>query len=699
MQSQHPIARASHRAPLWSSCILYPRKPGASFHIRLIGLAMLACACAGPANAALSVPSLQGAVLRQSVRAQSSQTQATQGIAPASVQLQVVAGIEVHELVLEPNLTLIPWSRLQLEGTTTYEGALANRPGSWVRLTRIGANWVGMWFDGTRYFGLDRAGALSAANTLAASMPNDAPVVFRIEDAQLNGTSFANDIALTGTAAMDPIMAAAVAAAVLPNKRVTVALIADAELVTQDGVNTQSNMLARLNIVDGIFATQVGVRVQSASTTLLSAVDQTFTGTTPATLLDQLKAYRVATTLQQAAGISHLMTGRNLDGQTVGIAFLTSVCDRQFSDSLSEARNSVNFDALIAAHEMGHVFGAPHDGDSAAACGAAPAGMLMAPQLNGSSTFSTCSLEQIAPVVARAQCLATVDASDAALHAALIANLALGQPTTISVSVQSEGNATANNVVFTADLPAGIAIAGVNVVGGTCTITGQQARCDLGALAPGAMRDVQLSLTSSVSANRTAVLRLTADNDSLFGNNRSDVQLVTSPGSDISVTATAGAQTLLVGDNTTATITVRNLGDTDATDVQLNIAVPAGLTLTDVTATGISCSLNVAAVACTPSALAANASATVVLALRAASPGTATTTASAQSSRVDPNPADNQAQLVLAVNSPPAPPPPVAANSGGGGELGVELLLLLAMFRRKNTAADRLRKTRSVSIR
>jgi uncharacterized repeat protein (TIGR01451 family) len=675
---------------------LYPRKPGASFHIRLIGLALLAGACATPARAALSVPSVQAAVLRQSVHAQAAASQPVRGIAPAFVQLQVVAGIEVHELLLEPNLVLTPWSQVQLAGTTAYEGTLANRPGSWVRLTRIGANWVGMWFDGTRYFGLDRAGALTSANALAATMAKDAPVMFRIEDAQLNGASFANDIALTGTvAAGDPVMAAAV----LPNKRVTVALIADAELVTQDGVNTQANMLARLNIVDGIFATQVGVRVQSASTTLLSAVDQTFTGTTPATLLDQLRDYRVATTLQQGAGISHLMTGRNLDGQTVGIAFLDSVCDRRFSDSLSEARNSVNFDALIAAHEMGHVFGAPHDGDNSAACAAAPAGLLMAPQLNGSSTFSACSLEQIAMVVARAQCLATVDASDAALHAALIANLALNQPTTISVSVQSEGNATANNVVFTADLPTGIAISGVTVAGGTCTITGQQARCDLGALAPGATRDVQLTLTSNVSVNRTAVLRLTADNEILVANNRSDVQLVTSPGSDIAVTSAASPMTLLVGDNTTATLTVQNLGVASATDVQLNIALPAGLTLTAVTATGISCSLNVAAAACTPSALDANVSATVVLTLHADAAGTGNVVASAQASRVDPNPANNQAQLVLSVTTPPAPPPPVAAKSGGGGELGVELLLLLALFRRKNNAADRSRTTRSASTR
>ena len=78
-------------------------------------------------------------------------------------------------------------------------------------------------------------------------------------------------------------------------------------------------------------------------------------------------------------GVTHLFTDRNLDGSTIGIAYLDSLCDVHNAVGLTESRNAW-LDSLVSAHEMGHNFGADHDGDSQGTCPNAPSsGFLMAP--------------------------------------------------------------------------------------------------------------------------------------------------------------------------------------------------------------------------------------------------------------------------------------------------------------------------------
>jgi hypothetical protein len=90
------------------------------------------------------------------------------------------------------------------------------------------------------------------------------------------------------------------------------------------------------------------------------------------------------------------------------MAYLTTLCSRRYSASLSQATTAVSFAALIAAHEIAHVMGAPHDGEPASACAATPADYLMASRVNGSQEFSACSLAQMAPQVESASCLVPI---------------------------------------------------------------------------------------------------------------------------------------------------------------------------------------------------------------------------------------------------------------------------------------------------
>src|SRR4029077_9346693 len=69
-----------------------------------------------------------------------------------------------------------------------------------------------------------------------------------------------------------------------------------------------------------------------------------------------------------------------------------------------EGSHSTMMSALIAAHELGHNFNAPHDGE-AGACSSTPQTFLMAPTINMSSQFSSCSLQQMQARIQTAQCL------------------------------------------------------------------------------------------------------------------------------------------------------------------------------------------------------------------------------------------------------------------------------------------------------
>lgn len=594
-------------------------------------------------------------------------------------------------------------------GAEAMQGTASGFSGSWVRLTKVGDRWVGLIFDGVEYFALDSAGAVRDFNDTARRLPGNVPVMFRLRDTVVLDASFAGDLVVAG----EPLEAALATvnaelppptlAATLPTKRLDVAVVIDADQAARDGTEAEAQALARMNVVDGIFANQVGVTLKVASTTTLAANTPPFDATTvPKTLLEQLRDYRVATSLQQAAGLSHLFTGRNLDGDTVGIAYIKSVCNSTFAASLSEGRQTAYVEGLIAAHEIGHVFGAPHDGDTEGACAAAPTTFLMAPQVNGNSTFSECSLQQIAPVVTAASCLAPSDAPDASLGAALQQRIAVGQASTVRITVQSNGNATVAGVHFTALLPAGVDAVGAGATGGgTCAIVTGRVDCSLGDIPAGQSRDIEMSLLAKAAGNSQAALSLTSLNDSLRDNDTSTLRLQAMAGADLGVSIVFDPTSVQRGASTSARVVVRNNGLSSASDLALTVTPDAGLTPTTATVNGgLSCSLAGTSVTCAPSSLAAGATAELLLGLQAgAVTGQQRVVLQVSSATlVDPQPGNNNATGVVTVTAPPPPPDPqpapTPANSGGGGGGAFDEAMLAALSALTIVAAVRRRLQR-----
>jgi uncharacterized repeat protein (TIGR01451 family) len=636
---------------------------------------LLAILATQPVSASVQLRQARSAVVQ--VLAQTSRAGAVQ----LQVQVQTSEGTQV--LQLRPNRTLgVLATRLQGKATA-YRGEIIGLVGSWVAVTRIGQRWTGIWFDGAHYFGIDNARSLANISSEAARGAPDRHLTFRLADLATDA-SFEGDTRVPNAEVMaqridgelsQPMRAEAIvmAAAVLPTKRLSVALIADAELAAVDGGQTQANLLARLNIVDGIFASQVGVHLQSSSVTVMTAGTQPFNTTVPEDLLTQLSNYRSGSSQQRAAGLSHLFTGRNLDGRTVGIAYISGLCSSTFSSSLSEAGNrSTQFSALIAAHEIGHVFGAPHDGppqngEAPSACKDEPTTFLMAPQLNGSSTFSSCSLDQIAPVVAQASCLAPYDAADGTIDAPAEAPVALGVPTDVSVTVQSVGTATLTGASLRIAAPSSVMLQSASGEMASCNIAGQIANCALGDLAPGTTRAVTFRVLAQTAGTPNVQLRVIATNDGLATNNTHDLRLRIALGADLALSGTLDRSTVQVGENISAVLTLQNRGPADATDARITVTLPAGLTLLSQSGEGVACAPVTAGVTCGPQLLISGGTMSATLTLRAGATGNLAISSQASASAPELLATDNQLQQTVTVN---AVPPPAGNGTTGGGSSG-----------------------------
>src|SRR4030095_16768954 len=191
-------------------------------------------------------------------------------------------------------------------------------------------------------------------------------------------------------------------------------MIGDFEFTSRFGSGAVSTMVDRMNVVDGIFSSQVGVTTIPTDFITFPSNNDPFTSSEPSTLLNQVADYRNTTPVVRSRGLAHLLTGRQLNGNIIGIAFLGSLCAAREGAGLSEMSSFID-SPLVIAHELGHNFGAPHDAETGSPCASTPPSFLMAPNLNFSSTFSTCSLQQMQPRVNAASCIVAARNRDLAV--------------------------------------------------------------------------------------------------------------------------------------------------------------------------------------------------------------------------------------------------------------------------------------------
>ena len=324
------------------------------------------------------------------------------------------------ELALEPNEDIVRAVPADRDDIQPLRGTIEGQPGSWVRLTRSRGAWRGVLSDGGELYAIEPAAEVARVAVQPLAAPSGStPVMYRFADALMPpgaascGTlpdesgSSTSDKASARSAYEALTSELITQSAQAPTRRLLVSVVADHQFTDAIGDDPEGAIIARMDIVDGIFSAQVGVKIALAPLTVFRRAPDPFTATSvPVDLLAEVSRYR-GRSAPLDTGVTHLMTGRSLNGTIVGIAYVGSVCNGDTAVSLSEGTLSTTESALIAAHELAHNFNAPHDGQPGA-CATTPQTFLMAPRINFSNQFSECSLRQIATTAAVAQCLTDI---------------------------------------------------------------------------------------------------------------------------------------------------------------------------------------------------------------------------------------------------------------------------------------------------
>ena len=466
---------------------------------------------------------------------------------------------------LQPNeavLRAVPAGRADIE---PLRGQIEGQAKSWVRMTHTRSGWRGMISDGEELYAIEPAADVASAVVQPlADTSATASVMYRLKDALLpDGPAFCQILNVDGSpyvgvdSTSDPqnrvtakmlVNSIVTDAASFPNGpdlQLTVGVVADYEFYQKFSADPEGAIISRWDIVDGIWSSQVGIKMSLAPLTVLTTAKEPFTKTAPTDLLAQVRQYRGSHSAQLETGVTHLMTGRDLDGNIVGISYMGSVCNGDSADSLSEGAHSALESALIAAHELGHNFNAPHDGETGA-CSATPQTFLMAPQINYSDQFSSCSLGQINARIKTAMCLAPYEAPDVEvdLPAKLVGAVA-NSTFTISFVAHAIGDDTSNDVTANASLPSNVSLQSATVAGGTCTNDAGTVSCTLGNMLPQETRQIDLTLVGGAVGTTTATLSVASPNDYVSTNNTAQVtiQISAEPTATPTGTTTAPAAT------------------------------------------------------------------------------------------------------------------------------------------------------------
>ncbi len=578
-----------------------------------------------------------------------------------------------------------------------YRGRINDAAGSWARVSIADGKIEGMLWDGSELYVIEPVEDLQGSLPANTPADPDATAIFRLKDVLMapgaaSCGSDASTEARKGSDAYSSMLgelkgSPAVMQAVGATKRIEISALGDVLFMNRFGTEAQARdeILRRLNNVDGIFSSQLGIEISVPSVDIGDSLSAT---TSANSLLSELGDLRNRSPNLYSRGLTHLFTGRNLDGTTVGIAYVNNVCSRQFGVGLTESSNTRWVESLIAAHEIGHSFGAPHDGDSNEACASTPVGSyLMSPSINGSDKFSTCSLNIIKARAASASCVTALASADIAVDASLgTLKRPLDDSFQWNLTVRNVGGMTTANARAEILLPPDLRIEDAVVTGGSCTSGAGVVLCELGDIAGGNSAVVNLTLRSEVATSHSISVNVSAANESNLNNNRGTGTISTLPDVDLAVNVQAPAS-IAAGTSFNATLSASNLSDNSAEAVTLTVALPEGVTASSATFGGTDCTVGNGSITCSLASLAPGASATGTATLNAATAGSAALQAQISSAQIDTVAANDTATATVSVTgstmsaTQSASPSGGGGGGGGGGAAGPGLLaLLLGVF-------------------
>ena len=327
------------------------------------------------------------------------------------------------QVLVEANTRLIaelppPKRKKLLKSCRLYSGQIEGVEGSWVRLSKTRKEWSGMIWDGEELYIIDPLKVLKKSLVDPPPPRTSGMVIYKLSDViEMRPTScgvVSTEENAKGVFQYEPFIEDL--QNLIPLEAAGASLNLDMAVVTDPlfsqiqegtfGTPTAAAVAARINVVDGIYSEQVGVQISLVDVIEL-ADNGPLTSTSAGTLLNQFSNF-VGSSVDNP-GITHLFTGRELNGGVIGIAFLGVLCDQNGGVGVDEIRGGGTSGALLVAHELGHNFGAPHDNQGGSPCASTPGDFIMNPFLNGSDQFSQCSIDQMQPEINNASCITVID--------------------------------------------------------------------------------------------------------------------------------------------------------------------------------------------------------------------------------------------------------------------------------------------------
>lgn len=152
---------------------------------------------------------------------------------------------------------------------------------------------------------------------------------------------------------------------------IPIALIAfdsDFEYFLRNGssvANVIADINAIMNAINLIYMNETGIVHAIGTIFVRTGADPYFT-TSPNGILSEFRNEWITNQAEVPRDVAHMMTGKDLDGSTIAIAFQSAVCNFDIGYGVSQSQFISNFALRVAltAHQLGHNWSAGHcDGD------------------------------------------------------------------------------------------------------------------------------------------------------------------------------------------------------------------------------------------------------------------------------------------------------------------------------------------------
>ncbi len=271
-------------------------------------------------------------------------------------------------------------------------------------------------------------------------------------------------------------------------KELRVGVIADYEYFAIHGAGSPSKIQSLYNQIDGIYKEELGIALNLTKITVFNGAADPYTDTTDSyALLVEAGNYFSGSVDFNNNGLNQLISGKNFDGSTVGLAYVGTVCYSSKRYRVSLVQNYESFASaqlIVSAHEMGHNLGATHDSASDGI-------HIMWPSASSSIvlSFSERSKGQITPNLTKSCFVATSD-----IKVDIAANDVEGD-VELTATVTNKTAVDVTGVVLVVDMPSDLAYVADSAVGATCTETLGQLSCDLGDMLGSAIEVITFSAT------------------------------------------------------------------------------------------------------------------------------------------------------------------------------------------------------------